>query len=444
MGPCFRFVDDVVGGRRSLEEIKSAQVVPEPLKEVEYAGWLGEYLRSTVGTHPVFNFVRYPPPGYRFTDSGVNHISLSMLPRIFSMAKAVLRYSWRFHQNGVPAGFIWKYWTTRHFSRHYLKIRPGAGTLALYPTWLYMCPNHRWMVEIEDMLTLMSPFVSNGSYNPALTREHPLIKCMEVMLESDDCRGIICHLRATADGLKEIFKNNPAIPPKIYHIPLGMKPGRRIERRLPKSKKTINMLFLNGWAQDPKAAYRRGLLDSLQIFKRIGAEFEDVTLTIRSSLPELSKEYLEILADPRVTVLDQKIHQSKLEALYENSDILLFPAVRIAVTTLQQAMANSLAIVASDGFGIEEYISHGENGLIGKGFHGRSGHIDSDGFFREDYLLSLKANPEVVDSCVQNLRRLIQDDQYRIGLQNRGRDILEQRFNMENWNARLKEILDAQ
>jgi hypothetical protein len=117
-------------------------------------------------------------------------------------------------------------------------------------------------------------------------------------------------------------------------------------------------------------------------------------------------------------------------------------AVRIAVTTLQQAMANSLAIVASDGFGIEEYVEHGVNGLIGKGFHGKTGYIDNDRFFRENYIYSLKSNPEVVENCVQHVPRLITDEEYRVWLQNNARKTLEDRYSMDKWNEQFGSLLD--
>ena len=217
---------------------------------------------------------------------------------------------------------------------------------------------------------------------------------------------------------------------------------KRIERKVTGVPKTINLLYLNGWALDKRATFRRGLLDALKIFAEVAKEFDNVTLTVRSQLPELDEEYQEILNDKRVTVLEDKVSLSKLHGLFKTSDILLYPAVRIAVTTLQQAMANSLAIVASDGFGIEEYVEHGVNRLIGKGFHGKAGYIDNDGFFRENYIYSLKSNPEVVENCVQHVRRLITDEEYRAWLQNNARKTLEERYSMDKWNEQFGSLLD--
>ena len=41
-------------------------------------------------------------------------------------------------------------------------------------------------------------------------------------------------------------------------------------------------------------------------------------------------------------------------------DIYLLPSARIHVVSILQAMSYGLAVVASDGWGIEEYIEHGK------------------------------------------------------------------------------------
>lgn len=448
LGPLYTVISLIL---QVLTFKNSAPVVEEPRLEqttVEYAGWLKPFMDTKVGTHPVFNFTRHPPKGVLFASSGNIYLNFFSVFRIFSILSATLKYSIRFLRNGVPLKFVIKFWLSRNFVRGYLKIRPGQKTLALYPTYLFICPNHSWIVEIEDMLTLMSPFVSNGYSNPKLDPNHPIIKTMEVLFAGEECRGVLSHLKATADGLKKIYAHNPKVVQKIKHIPLGMAVPSRIPRAVTGNQRPINILYINGWAQDKRATFRRGLLDALKAFAIVSKEFDNVTLTVRSQLPDLDQEYLDILSDERVIVLEEKVHLSKLNELYKKSDILLFPAVRIAVTTLMQAMANSLAIVASDGFGIEEYVKDETNGLIGKGFHGRSGWIDEHGIFRENYLLSLRSNDEVAKNCANQLRRLIQDEALLVKMQNQARETLERDFSIDRWNEQfgpwIREIASKQ
>ena len=427
---------------RLATKIKAKRISTHQIFDIEFAGWLSAFAESKVGTHPVFNFTKHPPEGFRFVSSGRKRLNYFLLFKLFGLVQTVVIYSFRFWLRGVPLRFIFKFWATRGLALESLKLPRSKISLTLYPSFLFLCPSHPWFVEIEDMLTLTAPFIANGSRNPLFNSNHPMVKTMGVLFESGDCKGVVCHLRSTAEGLKKIYADNPKIVAKMFHIPLGMPVPRRLERKVTGQQRPLNILYINGWSQDRKATFRRGLLDTLKIFSVISKEFDHVTLTIRSQLPELSDEYLEILSDKKVILLEDKIHQSKLQELYRESDILLFPAVRIAVTTLMQAMANSMAIVASDGFGIEEYIEDGVNGLIGRGFNGQSGWIDKDGFFRENYILSLKSNPEVVANCVNHLRHLITDEEARVKLQHGARRALELKFSMDNWNRQFKPLLE--
>lgn len=432
--------------RKIFANVKKA-TSPTPIK-IEYGGWLDPFVETQVGTHPVFEFIGYPPPGYVFTDSsGVEVRGVRRTWRLFRLAWVCGTLSLKFLAKGVAPDDIVRFWATRGLNRRSLQLRPGRKTVALYPTYLFFCPNHSWIVEIEDMLTLMSPFVPNGADTPSLTPDHPIIKIMGVLFREPSCKGVISHLQATTEGLRKLFRDEPKIVKKFRHIPLGMPlgPARhrlvKAERSRGKSKSAVRILFLNGWAGDPRAFYRRGGLDALKAFSLITDEFPDVELVVRSNLPQLSAEYQWILRNRNITVLQHKLSGPEMADLYASSDILLFPAVRIAVTTLLRAMENSLAIVASDGFGIEEYIADGVNGVIARGFRGRTGWIDETGIFRENYMLSLQCNKEVAENSAQLLRKLIRDEAYRVSLQNNARKYADENFCMAKWNERLEQTL---
>ena len=305
-------------------------------RSIEYAGYLKPFMDTRVGTHPVFNFVAWPPPGFRFVKSEGRKLSWQVLLwRRLRLIVTRIRYTRRFMARGVPLDFIMTFWTTRGLTRDHLKVT--NNTLTLYPTYLFFVPHHSWVVEIEDMLTLMVPFLNNGNNNPGLDRHHPYIKVLEVLIEGEECKGIISHLKATADGLRTIFKDNPVVRDKIRHIQLGMPLPARVPS-IRKEKPTVNILFINGWAQDVRAAYRRGLLDALKAFSLISNEFDNVTMTVRSGLPKLDEEYKEILADKKIILIEEKLSLRQLRNLYEhfkNLDIgVMSVETRIVVTVV--------------------------------------------------------------------------------------------------------------
>lgn len=410
-----------------------------PHREIEFAGWLTPFTKNQVGNHPVFNFTRFPPAGYSFVRRAQgNKISYwKAIPFFYS----IFTLSMRMLRNGVPYHFFVRFWATRGLGQEYLRLPAGTNKLVLYPSFSFLVPFHSWMIEIEDVTTLMYPFIPFGSPNPEFTRDHPIVKIMEIYLGDRRCKGIICHLEATANGLRTLFREKPKIVQKIQHIPLGWHLPSAIERT-PGPKATINILFMNGWAQDPGAFFRRGGLAALDAFDKVSDEFDNIRLIIRSPLPPLPEKYQTILRKPNIVILSEKLNVTELEALYCESDILLFPAPRVAITTLFQAMSYSMAIVTSDGFGIEEYVKDNINGLVARGFLGQSGWFDMHGLFHEDYLTCLEYNPVLIDNLVGALRRLISDNDLRYRMQLASREYLETHFSMKQWNERLAPILE--
>lgn len=416
---------------------------------IYYAGRVCPFVETKVGSHPVFNFIFHPPAGYEFryhNESG-NYLIVNIYRIVFVRIQIII-LSVKALLRGIPVSFIKSFFASRIID-HQKELPTGSDVLVLYPTYPFMCGQHSWFIEIEDMLTLMVPFAFNGNPNPGLTRESPIIRMLELMFESKRFKGVICHLLSTSEGLRKIFSNNPKVASKIFHIPLGIPVPPPVIRMNPKSlnkKKPIKILFLNGWAQDPRAFFRRGGLDAIESFSILSETCDNVTLVFRSNLPLLNKKYINLINEGKkrgtIQHINGKIPKEELQKIYQDCDILLFPASRIAVTTLLQGMANSLAVVASDGFGIEEYIEDGVDGLIARGFYGKTGYIDEEGIFRENYIPSLAGNKEVVDNSVRLMKLLIEDENYMRIIQCNARKSVEKKFSMDSWNTRLVDVLE--
>lgn len=428
---------------RFLGSVGRARV--EERTRIEYAGWVAPFMSTKVGTHPVFNFVKYPPDGFEFIQSSTSTIGwLKCRYKRARLAWTALIFSVKFKARGVRVRSIWRYWRSRGIGASHVIASATKAECTLYPTYLDFIPGSEWMVEIEDMLTLMTPFAHNGAQNKELTPRSEIIKILQVLLQDRRCLGVICHLKSTADGLRLLFREFKEISGKIYDVRLGMPmlaTGTRT-RKTSEAFGNVTLLFVNGWAQDSNAAFRRGLIDALEIFDRVRSVESRVRLIVRCKLPKLSKRYLDIIKTKGVVLYEEKIPKDKMDELYRSSDILLFPAVRIAVTTLIQAMQNELAIVASDGFGIEEYVKDGMNGLIGAGFRGKGGYIDNWGLFREDYTLSLRANEEVVESCKGRVLELVRSPALLRKMQKQAKAYYVENLGIDRWNQDLGKIFE--
>ena len=417
-------------------------------KLIIYAGKVKPFVDTKVGSHPVFNFVNYPPEGYsfRYHDEFDNYFFIRLYRLIFIYVQIIFLAS-KAIVKGIPLSFVKHFFKTRGGTQYQVEMPVGSKTTVLYPTYPFTYGQHSWFIEIEDMLTLMVPFCYNGNPNIELNKESSIIRMLEIMFESSRFKGVICHLKSTADGLREIYSGNRKVKEKIFHIPLGMSLDSPVyfQKKNITDNKKIKILFMSGWAQDPRASFRRGLLNALESFDRLCKINDDAVLILRTKLPSLRKKYMDLVEDGvksrRIVLIENKLSKSDIEKIYHDSDILLFPAYRMAVTTLLQAMAHSLAIVASDGYGIEEYIKDGVNGLIARGIYGKSGYIDKQGIFREDYVCSLDINEEVVNNSVRLMKLLIEDKKLMNSIQFNARKAVDDEFSMEMWNKRFADVL---
>jgi glycosyltransferase involved in cell wall biosynthesis len=105
-------------------------------------------------------------------------------------------------------------------------------------------------------------------------------------------------------------------------------------------------------------------------------------------------------------------------------------------------MAHGLTIVASDGWGISEYIDHERNGLIVAGRYGETSWMTPGGMLMEDYRPLLRGTPKVADALRDILATLIDEPSRRRQLGEIARRDVETRFSLEAWNVGLATAFD--
>ncbi|GIW79771.1 MAG: hypothetical protein KatS3mg105_1578 [Gemmatales bacterium] len=111
-----------------------------------------------------------------------------------------------------------------------------------------------------------------------------------------------------------------------------------------------------------------------------------------------------------VRVIDRFLPTEDMEDLLASSHIFLLPAARVHIVSLLQAMSYGLALVTSDGWGIEEYVTHEHNGLVVPGRYGKVSWADEEaGMLREDYQPMCTPNRQVIDGLVEAISRLVED-----------------------------------
>jgi glycosyltransferase involved in cell wall biosynthesis len=456
--------------RRRIAELRGA----EP---VEFAGWLPIFeLTGNCGRHPQFTHVSQPPEGYRFTCSAppprrrwrfwkklgrlltaageavgkaaaLTRPLFAMVvggPRVglrarLRVIKAMGKLGFALLRRGCRPDAVLRFLQTRHF--HSQLLLGKCDDLVFLTSMPYTYGQNPWVVEIEDPTTLFFPFVHNGRTGDLDLAQAPCYPIVKALLEADHCKGVITHMRSTAQLLPTLFQSD-VIRQKVVYAPLGVHVPPRWQRH-DDDPDEIRLLFINSWHQMPSNFYLRGGLDVLEAFATLKERYPQLRLTIRSHLPALDAHYHRILESGCVRVITRMTTAQEMADLHAQSHIYLLPAARVHIVSLLQAMSYGLAVVASDGWGFSEYVEHERNALVVNGRYGKVTWADERaGMLREDYDPMHTSDPDVVADIVESVSRLVEDRQLRARLGRAARADVEAKYNLAQWNEALRTAFD--
>jgi glycosyltransferase involved in cell wall biosynthesis len=435
----------------------------QPARRVEFLGWLPAFKRfGNCGAHPQFGHTSEPPPGYAFVrtvprDSeearpraaqrlAAVWLSLAMfattarrhgLRRTFATLCRFVRFLLSLARKTRRVTPALRFAHSRHFESQVMAPRAELAFLTSVP---YTYGQSPWVIEVEDPTTLFFPFIVNGHTAAINLRSSPYFPVVKAMLEADHCRGIVTHVRSTAELLPALFRSD-AVARKVTYAPLGV--------RLPEQHQEhdeggpVNLLFTNSWHQMPESFFVRGGLDVLEAFDVLRRRYPQARLTVRSALPRLDERHYRILESGWVRVIDRFVPAERMSELQRESHVFLLPAARIHIVSVLQAMAHGQALVVSDGWGMEEYVEHGRTGLVVPGRYGKVSWADRDaGVLREDYRPMYAPDRRVVEGLVESVSLLIEQRALRKRLGSAAREDVATKYTPDRWNAALAAAFD--
>jgi glycosyltransferase involved in cell wall biosynthesis len=405
-------------------------------KKVFFAGHLRPF--KHVGRHPQFEHIHNPPAGYEFVTS-----SHSSSPKSRTL-KSLMRFCRDALANGSTSKDLSRFIRSRSL-RSQMSF-PNA-VLSFLPSSPFILGQTPWVIEIEDTTTLFAPFprINGKRLYPRLLGldgiyDSGFFPCIKALLENESCRGIICHVRSTAESIPILF-DNPKLAAKVSHIAMGIEIPPNYKSRA--DTDGVTLLFTNSWHQGATGFYLRGGLDLLEAYSVLHSEIKNLRLIVRSKLPDdLDRRYHQIIERCNVRVIDRFLPAQEIRSLFDSADIYVLPSARLHVVSILQAMAHGLAVVASDGWGISEYIDHERNGLIVAGRYGETSWMTPDGMLMEDYRPLLKRTSQVAGALRDTLAMLINEPGRRRQLGETARQDVETRFSLGAWNAGLATAFD--
>jgi glycosyltransferase involved in cell wall biosynthesis len=390
-------------------------MVPESVA-VEFAGWLPCFqFFGDCGRHPQFSHTDEPPAGYRFVRSepksgasASKHrgrfgravwavlcaVGLLFRPfcsvvrnarrvgvvRCLRTLTAVLRLYVLLRRAGCGFWPTIQFLRTRHFASQVLV--PQESELLFLTSVPFTCNQRPWIIEIEDPITLFFPFHQNGCTGRLDVRGSPYWPVVKALLESEACRGVVTHMRSTAEALPKLFCSE-IIAAKTAYIPCGTSLPQAARDQSVADR--LDLLFTCSWHQLPVSFILRGGLDVLRSFEIVHERFPHVRLTLRTRLPDLKPRFRRVLEKCWVRVIDRYLPDDDMDELMRSSHVFVLPAARIHVVSVLRAMAYGQIPVVSDGWGFREYVDHGRNGLIIDGRYGKTSWMDEYGMLREDH-----------------------------------------------------------
>ncbi|MBA4063033.1 MAG: hypothetical protein C0501_04865 [Isosphaera sp.] len=465
----------------SVAELEAAVPRAEAAAPVEFAGWLPVYLVSgNCGQHPQFAHTGEPPPGYRFTHSAppprppswadrlrdrVARFAITVgralrsafyaarVPFTFVLPARGVTLAARWHvlaafvrllvvliRRGCGLGASFRFLQTRHLQSQLLL---GKKDLVFLTSMPYTYGQNPWVIEIEDPTTLFYPLVQNGHTCGTALAESPYFPAVKALLEDDNCKAIVTHMRSTAELVPTLF-GSEAVRRKVVYAPLGVPLPARWQRHDPEpADAPVHLLFINSWCQVPENFFLRGGLEVLEAFDQLRRKYPQVRLTMRTALPLLDDHYHRIVESGWVRVVNRFMSAGEMADLHAGSHVFLLPAARVHIVSLLQAMSYGLPVVGSDGWGMEEYLEDGHNGLVVRGRYGKASWADRDaGMLRENYEETFTPDPAVVAGLVEAVSRLIEDRELRRRLGRQARRDVETKYTVGRWNEALAAAFD--
>ena len=234
--------------------------------------------------------------------------------------------------------------------------------LTMIPTYYKYIPLPHCIV-IEDYITLFFPHIHNGSnYEFDHKSFHPLDEYRRAF-ESDNFKGVVCHMRQTLESISTIFNNNEKIDKKLFYLPLAY--DSPIEKIKPTDDERIVLTFTNSFGGQKNNFPLRGGMECLLAYKQLyEAGYTNIYLNLTGEVKledDLFKWFQEcdnvkifqpnMVKHGRKMLTDQTIH-----GILKNTDIFLIPACRIHSMSVVRSLCYGNIVIGSNGWGFDEFL----------------------------------------------------------------------------------------
>lgn len=324
------------------------------------------------------------------------------------------------------------------------QLKIPAGSLCYINTVPYYLAPNNWYIEIEDWVTLFAPYFGNGGV--CETDGSLPLRMLKALFSMPNFKGVWTHVKQTVQSLVAIFGEE--FRSKFHYIPLAINTQDLSKRKVPPDGRKTTFLFHGGSTKHSNMHFQyRGGLYLLEAFFRLYVDNPDINCELvvvydSNGLRSVPDYYRAILDNhPKIRHVARFVTDEELQHEYLNSDVFVIPAYRLHSASTVQGLSYGLPVICSDGWGFDEYIEDGVNGLIAKGQH--SSWVDDRGIMREQYDTNYDCHrfQPLVASLAEKMKMCVDSPEL---VQTLSKNALKtaRELSVENRNSLLKVFLD--
>ena len=254
------------------------------------------------------------------------------------------------------------------------------------PVWCgvvpyYIGPND-WVLETEDIWLAFQPWFANNNNRHADLENSSVVKILKCLFEMDNFKGIITHTKDTLSFVNKVFGEKVFNKSAFCQQAVEICDEDIVDEK--HDKDSFKILFHGSWNHTNIHFRLRGGHEMLEAFNEANSIDPRIKLTVvydRRGIGESLASYLQ--SHDSIDYYDTYLSDSELHSLRLQSDCFCIPAYRLHSMSCLKSMCLGKPVICSDGWGFDEYIIDGYNGVICKG--NKASWFDEKGIMREDY-----------------------------------------------------------
>jgi glycosyltransferase involved in cell wall biosynthesis len=311
-----------------------------------------------------------------------------------------------------------------------------------------------WALHVESTPPMFEPFWGHFRTLHLDLDTDPTWNIVRTLVSAPECRGILTHVKRTAEDLPVLFKT-PQLAQKIHYAPLGLEmppdmwtasEAAVAAKDAKRPEDEVVFLFTNSWHQAADNFAKRGGIEVIVAFLTLLMRRPNCRLILRSILPDYVDAGLRahVRAHPRIEIYEDTIPDAALYDLLFRADVFLIPSMHLHTISILRAMATGGVVVTTDAAAIEEFVAHGETGFVLPAWKNVVYWDDRErGLAREADASQRQTNGTLAANLLMTMERLVVNPDLRVQLRAKARRNVIERHRLEPWRAKFHDMLRA-